>query len=309
MENYSDEKVEIMQVDTNVIYQQDRAQIDIQISTAKAYPRNIKRATENAVAIATMDLETAYTCGYSLPRGGKPITGPSVHAARIIVQQWGNMRVEAKVIGRDDTTVTSQAIAFDLENNLAVKVEVKRSIMTRTGRMTEDMIVVTGNAANSIAFRNAVFNVVPKSVTDKVYRSAMGLITGDISDKDKLIKKRKKVFDGFIQTYGVNEKEVLSAVGKAAIDHITGDDLVVLIGIGQAIKDGDTTVEDAFKGQKNTTKVTVKEKSEEKENDRIAQFISECKTIEKLEEAEPFIDGDEQLTLLYNQKMDELNAN
>lgn len=42
----------------------------------------------------------------------------------------------------------------------------------------------------------------------------------------------------------------MSAIGKAAIDHVTGDDLVVLIGIGTAIKDGDTTVEQAFKGAK-----------------------------------------------------------
>lgn len=250
MSTQIDDQITVMNVDTGVIYQQDKAQIDIQISTAKAYPRNIKRATENAVAIATMDVETARTCGYALPRANKVITGPSVHAARIIVQQWGNMRVEAKVIGYDDKTVTSQAVAFDLENNLAVKVEVKRSILTKNGRMSDDMIVVTGNAANSIAFRNAVFAVIPKSVTDKVYNSANALITGDISDKTKFTNKRKKVFDGFIQTYGVTEKDVLSVVGKTAVDHITPDDLVVLIGLAQALKDGDTTVEDAFKKTK-----------------------------------------------------------
>ena len=109
------------------------------------------------------------------------------------------------------------------------------------------MVVVTGNACNSIALRNAVLSVIPKPVVDRVYNAAKATITGDVSDKTKLIGRRKQVFDGLKDTYGVTEKEVLAAIGKAAIDHITADDLVVLIGIGTAIKDGDTTVDQAFR--------------------------------------------------------------
>lgn len=250
------EEEELVIVETTItggnVYQQDKATIDTQISTAKAYPRNLKRATENAIAIVTIDKETAATCTYSLPRGGKAITGPSVHLAKILVQCWGNMRVEAKVMSVDDKTLTSQAVAFDLENNVAIKVEVKRSIMTKSGRMNDDMIVVTGNAANSIALRNAVLSVIPRSIVDKVHNEAKSTIVGDVSDKTKLIARRKQVFDGLKDTYGLTEKEILGAVGKAAIDHITGDDLVTLIGVGTAIKDGDTTVEYAFKGAKDS---------------------------------------------------------
>ena len=248
MEN---EEITILPIENiETIYQQDKAMIDIQISTAKAYPRNIKRATENAIAIVTMDKETAATCTYSVPRGGKAITGASVHLAKILAQVWGNMRVEAKVISVEAKHVTSQAIAFDLENNLAIKVEVKRSIMGKTGRFNDDMIVVTGNAANSIALRNAVLSVIPRAIVDKIYNEAKKTITGDISDTTKFLKRRKQVFDALKDTYGVTEAEVLTAVGKAAVDHLTSDDLVVIIGIGQAIKDGDTTVDLAFKGAK-----------------------------------------------------------
>src|SRR6185437_3273771 len=250
-------------VDLAVVYQQDKAAIDVQIATAKAYPRSIKRATDNAVIIVTMDRETAETCNYSLPRGGKPISGPSVHLAKILAQQWGNLRIDAKVVNIDTTHITSESVCFDLETNLAIKTQVKRSIMQhetkwengkaiRTGkmlRMNDDMITVTGNAANSIALRNAVLSVIPRSVVNKVYNAAKDIITGDISDKNKLIAKRKQVVDGLRETYGVTEKQILEAIGKAAIDHITADDIVVLIGIGQSIKDGDTTVELAFKKQ------------------------------------------------------------
>lgn len=246
----TEETVETMIVSPSVVYEQDKAAIDMQISTAKAYPRNITKATTNAIAIVSMDQETAKTCTYSVPRAGKAITGPSVHMAKILAQVWGNLRVEAKVVAVDHTHVTSEAVCFDLENNLAIKTQVKRSIVGRTGRFSDDMITVTGNAANAIALRNAVLSVIPRAIVDKVYNAAKGKITGDVSDSTKLIARKKQVFDALQDTYGVSEKEILSSVGKAAMEHITADDLVVLIGIGTAIKDGDTTVEQAFKNIK-----------------------------------------------------------
>ena len=257
MKTEETEEVTITQeVNGDVVYSQDRATIDTMITTAKAYPRNIKRATDNSISVVTMDTETASTCTYAVPRSGKQITGPSIHLAKILAQFWGNLRVEAKVINIDARHITSQAIAYDLENNLAIKVEVKRSIMGKFGRFNDDMITVTGNAGNSIAMRNAILSVIPRAVVDKVYKSALNTITGDVSDATKLMAKRKKVLDQFKDVYGVTEAEVLKSVGKASIEHIDAEILVTLIGIGQAIKDGDTTVEDAFKGKKEKTTTT-----------------------------------------------------
>jgi hypothetical protein len=228
---------------------QEKASIDIQVSTARAYPRDIKRALENSIFTATLDVETASTCTYSVPRGGKAITGPSVHLAKIIMQNWGNIRGEARVIDVGQKTVTSEAVAWDLENNVAVKVEVKRSIMTKTGRMTEDMITVTGNAANSIALRNAIFGVIPRAITDKVYNASQAKIIGDTN---KIEKRIKDVFAGYKKTYNKDEKDVLGIVGKTSISQITPDDLVVLIGVAQSLKDGDTTLDLVFDKTKKT---------------------------------------------------------
>ena len=63
----------------------ERANVDSQVATAKQYPRDISRSVNNSIAMATMDYATAQSCGYALPRGGKPITGPSVHLAKLIV--------------------------------------------------------------------------------------------------------------------------------------------------------------------------------------------------------------------------------
>lgn len=247
----------ITHVTPEVIYQQDKAAIDMQIATAKAYPRNIKRALENAIAIVTIDVDTAKTCTYSVPRGNKPVTGPSIHLAKILAQVWGNLRIDAKVVAIDGTQITSESVCFDLENNLAIKTQIKRSIVGKFGRYNDDMITVTGNAANSIAMRNAILSVIPKSIVDKVYNTAKNMITGDVSDEAKLIAKRKQVFDALKDTYTLTEKEILASIGKAAFNHVTADDLVILIGIGTAIRDGDTNVDQAFRSVKNKEEISL----------------------------------------------------
>jgi hypothetical protein len=195
-----------------------------------------------------MDNETAQSMGYALPRGGKPITGPSVHLAKLIVSNWGNMRTEAKVVQITDKEVISRGTAWDLENNVASAFEVRRKITNKEGkRFNDDMITVTGNAANSIAYRNAVFAVIPRGVIDKVYRAAQGLITGDLSDEDKLIKRRTNAIKYFSDEYNITEEEVIKLCGKQTVKQIKAEEIALLLGIIQSLKDGDTTVEDLMK--------------------------------------------------------------
>ena len=237
----------------------ERANVDSQIATAKQYPRDLRRAINNSVAMATMDIPTAQSCGYALPRGGKPITGPSVHLAKLIVSNYGNIRAEAKVVQITGKQVISRGTCWDLENNVATAFEVRRSIVGRTGqRFSDDMITVTGNAANSIAYRNAVFSVIPRAITDKVYQAAQHCITGDLSDEDKIIARRKKCIDYFKDEFGITEQEVVMLCGKKTVNQIKAPEIALLLGITQSLTDGDTTVDDLMKPyRKEETKNTI----------------------------------------------------
>ena len=170
------EVAQVAQGDAQSVIQMDaieKANVDVQVATAKQFPRDITRAIQNSIVMATIDPDTAQTMRYALPRGGKPITGPSVHLAKLIVSNWGNIRAEAKVVQITDAQVVSRGTCWDLENNVATAIEVRRNIKSKNGqRFSDDMITVVGNAANSIAFRNAVFSTIPKAVTDKVYKAA-----------------------------------------------------------------------------------------------------------------------------------------
>lgn len=226
----------------------ERANVDSQVATAKQYPRDIKRALNNSIAMATMDVETAQSMSYALPRGGKPITGPSVHLAKLIVSNYGNIRAEAKVVQITDKQIISRGTCWDLENNVATAFEVRRSIIGKGGRrFSDDMITVTGNAANSIAYRNAVFSVIPRVITDKVYNAAQHMITGDLSTEEQLLSRRKKCIDFFHDEYGVSEKEVVMLCGKQTVNQIKAEQISMLLGIAQSLKDGDTTIEEVMK--------------------------------------------------------------
>lgn len=334
------EELNPVQINTDVLYQQDKAQVDIQISTAKQYPRNITRSVQNMIAIVTLDQKTAESCTYAVPRGGKVITGPSVHLAKIIAQNWKNLRIENRVIEIGPRQLTSQGICWDLENNIAIKTEVKRSIMTKNGRMNDDLITVTGNAANSIALRNAVFSVVPRGVVDKVYNEALKMITGDLSDETKLIKKRKQVVDALKDSLEITEKEILKSVGKSSINHLTAENIAVLIGFGTSIKNGDATVETIFKGQqtqsveekkaevkaakdaaKNAAKNTPEETSQATETSNPSETVNpnevdfylsiqNCKTIEDVQLLEKQIPAtDHDLLIAIDEKKKEILQN
>lgn len=248
LENYEMLPVEAQDVQIVQVDAVERANVDSQVATAKRYPRDIRRSIDNSVVMATMNQETAQSCSYALPRGGKPITGPSVHLAKIIVSNWGNMRTEAKVVQITDKQVISRGTCWDLETNVASAFEVRRSIIGKNGqRFSDDMITVTGNAANSIAYRNAVFAVIPKAITDRVYYAAQKFITGDLSDSDKLLKVRTGVMNNFKNNYGITEEEVVKMCGKQTVNQIGADEISMLMGTIQALKDGDTTVDELMK--------------------------------------------------------------
>lgn len=239
------ENPEDVQVVTDVMVMspETRAEVDIQISTAKRYPRSIRNFKQQALEMATFDEETAEGCFYSLPRGGKPIEGPSARLAEIVLSAWGNVRADAKVVGVDDKEITAEAMTWDLEKNVAIRVQVKRRITDKYGKKyKDDMITVTGNAACSIALRNSVFKVIPMVYTKAIYQEARRVAIGDVQT---LAAKRAAMVQHF-QKMGVTDKQIFAVVGKENIEEVGLDELAALKGLATAIKDGDISVDDAF---------------------------------------------------------------
>ena len=240
------EIIEIKQAD--IIQAVNRAEIDIQVATAKQYPRDINNTLNKIASYATMDKETAEDCFYVLRRKGSNgqdsvIEGLSVRMAEIIAGCWGNIRVQTRIVGNDGKMITAQAICHDLETNFAVSKEVKRRITDRNGRtFSEDMQVVTGNAAASIAFRNAVLAVIPKAVTKKVINEVKQVALGQAID---LETARTNCLQNFAKA-GVTEDMLLQYLGINSVAEIDKEAIFELRATWNAIKEGTTTVQESF---------------------------------------------------------------
>lgn len=240
------EIIEVKQAD--MLTAINRAEVDIQISTAKQYPRDVNAVLNKIATYATMDRETAEDCFYVLRRkdaNGQDavIEGLSVRMAEIIAGAWGNLRVQTRIIGNDGRMITAQAVCHDLETNFAVSKEVKRSIVTKKGyTYSQDMQVVTGNAAASIALRNAVLTVIPKAVTKRIINEVRKVALGQSID---LETSRQNII-AYFGKMGVTQQQILDHLGIRDLKEIDQQAVFELRGTANAIKEGTTTVQETF---------------------------------------------------------------
>lgn len=239
-----------------------RAELDMQITTAKAYPRDVNNFIALATALATQDEETAQSCFYCLTRKSRDgkvseIKGGSIRLAEIAAACWGNLHAASRIVGNDGHSITAEGVAWDLERNVRMGAEVKRSITTSSGaRYSSDMQTVTGNAASAIALRNAIFKVIPKALIDRVYEKAVQCAVGD---QKTLSTRRHVIFDRF-KKLGIETSKILRFFNKNSIEEFTLADLEKLIGIGTSIKEGYLEIDKAFTLDEETTPLNVEER-------------------------------------------------
>ena len=236
-------EVTAMSVESGTAALINRSEIDMQISTAHKFPRSIKRFRQEALAMVTLNEQIAESCIYALPRGNKTIEGPSARFAEVVASAWGNCRAGARVVSDQGNFVTAQGIFHDLERNVAITYEVQRRITDSRGRRyNDDMIGVTGNAASSIALRNAILKGVPKAFWDDMYQAARATVMGDFQT---LANRRAEAMKAFV-ALGVKPDQVFAKLGVSGVEDIGLEHLVTLRGLITAIKEGDTTPEQAF---------------------------------------------------------------
>jgi hypothetical protein len=232
---------------------QTRAEIDVQIATANRYPRSLTKFTNEATGYVTLSPEIADGCIYALPRGGKELEGPSIRFAEVIASTWGNLRCAARIVSEDEKFITAQAIVHDLQTNVCVAEEVRRAIVGKDGRRyNNDMVIVTGMAAKSIALRNAILKVIPRSVWEPIYKKAEATITGG-----KDVETRLAAAFQFFLDKKVPEAKILNALSISSRAELNQNHLLTLIGWANSIKDNPGNLQDIFSEQKPTNSLEI----------------------------------------------------
>lgn len=232
-----------------------RAELDKQIATAKAYPRNFQRFMATARAMVECDSDLAAACTYVLPKrkgadeDNEGISGPSVRLAEIVAVCWGNLRISARCIEDDGKFLTLQGVAHDLEANVAYSVDLKvgvtyspRARYNAGARYTDDMIRNATNAGLAKVSRNATFKVVPRAFVNVIQNHADAVATGDIRSLPERIGKALAWFAG----KGIPEPRVYAALGVTSREEMTLDSLRTLNGFKTSVAEGHATLAEIF---------------------------------------------------------------
>jgi hypothetical protein len=253
----SQSEVSTAVVDVVALEAINRSELDIQIVTAKRFPRNLAVCRQEAMAMVTADKETAGDMFYTLERKGKDgkptfIVGKSVRMAEVVFYCWRNIHVVTRDAAIEKDRVIAQGVAWDLERNNRRGYESSRSILRAGGgRFGQDMIMVTMAAAKSIAFRNAIFGVIPNFETDRLFEAAKVAALGE----GKISEQREKALDYFETKLQVPRDLVLRLMKRETVKDLDAGDLITLRGLVTSIKEGIKTVADIFSETAKTTVV------------------------------------------------------
>lgn len=222
-----------------------RAEIDQQIATAHKFPRVYTTVVEQIRTLACYNKESADNCIYALPRGGKPIVGPSIGFANIVKQAWGNCRVSARIVHVDrmQKVVICEGGFLDLQSNTMTVTPVTRRIVDKNGRIyNDDMINVTGMAAASIATRNAILNGVSRGLWFPIWQEALAIVRGS-SDAVTFAERKTEAWKAMAQ-FGVKPEQVLMLLGLKSDADLTFEHIPTIRGMFVALRDGSMTVEE-----------------------------------------------------------------
>lgn len=228
-------------------------ELDRAIVTAHRFPRSIEVAVKKMRTLILYNREAMENSVYALPRGGKPILGPSIGFANAVMQCWGNCRVASRVVFTDtkQKVVIAEGAFLDLETNAQSIVSVNRRIVDKNGRLyNDDMQIVTGAAAASIARRNAINQGVSRAIWYPIFEEALQGVRGTVQTFSEY---KTKAFTAMAQ-FGVKPEQIFMALGLKGDSDMTFEHIPAVRGMYAALRDGSLTVEEMFDPRRMTGK-------------------------------------------------------
>jgi hypothetical protein len=224
----------------------DRAEIDMQIATAKQYPRSVSTCLDNARALIKMDKDSAAQAFYLLDfyDKSKPIIGPSIRMAEILAGCWKNIRYGSRPLEVTESTVVAQGYCYDLENNVAFTATKTKSILDKRGqRFKPDLVVKIMLATQAIAERDAILKVIPRAFANNLVEEAMNVADGG----EKSMTERQDDAVKFYSSKGITVERLCAFLEVDDARDMTIKHLQILRALANSIKDGVTTIEEAFR--------------------------------------------------------------
>lgn len=246
-----------------------RADAQVRTMMAIARPRDLDVVRERMLKDAARPT-FAEAATYSLPRGGKSITGPTIRFAESALRAYGNVTIDTVVLHEDEKERSLELVIVDLESNMTFregfvvpKVIERRNLPPRVNQ--EDIIGKRVNAEGQTLYllkaSDADVRMMGGAVASRVMRNlALRIIPGDLieeaqqrcketrnrGDASDPAAARKRIADAFAGQ-GVSVGELKEYLGHP-LDSCSPAELETLRGLFGAIRDGTSTWAEVISG-------------------------------------------------------------
>jgi hypothetical protein len=229
--------------------EQSRAIAEVQaaIVVAQQCPRNVLRAIDD-MRESCRRKELADRAFYRYPKGGKPVTGPTVHLARELARVWGNFQYGLSELRRDDDYGQSELLAFawDVQTNTrnaSVFINPHRLYTGGKGQLTELRDIYDNNAnVGARRVREAIFAVLPTWFVEE----AVDLCSKTIAEGGGVpLPQRKANAIEVFGNLGITIPQLEAKLG-APSDKWTDQDVAQLRIIRQSLMRGEVRKEEEF---------------------------------------------------------------
>lgn len=244
--------------------EQSRAIAEVQgaIVVAQQVPRSLPRAIER-MEEACRQLPMAERAFFRFPRGGKNVTGPTVHLARELARCFGNVQYGITELDRNvaDGYSEMKADAWDVETNVRA-FSTFRNPHRRDKRDVVGGELITDNRdiyelnANMGArrVREMIFAILPRWYTDTAQDLCKDTIAKKAGGEAPLAQRIAAQVEWWRGRYGVTVAQLEAKLDRKQSEW-TPFDLADLAIVGRSLSQGETKKEDEFPPER----VTVEE--------------------------------------------------
>lgn len=233
-------------------YQLVKMQSEQIASMAQVRPRNNRQVIADLLEQVELSPAFASECVYAKPVGKNErgemqyARGLSIRAAEAIASSWGYNSIEQSVEALDDDSVKIAVVFFDYQTGRrwSDAVIVSKFYRDRSGKMTrhsEDRfhnIII--KAEKSKLLREVIIRSVNPAIRMELQSKAESVIAKMLSDDT--VEKIVQSFSGI----GVGLAQLENLLGKPMKSGWTVDDRMILHQVFTAIREGETTVAEAF---------------------------------------------------------------
>lgn len=220
-----------------VAIEQERAIAEVQgqLVLAKRFPRDLNAAYAELMESCSLPA-MASQAFYSVPNRG---TGPSIRLAEEIARVFGNFEFGHRELSRGDSKSEIEVYAWDKQtNNRSIRqITVMHTVDTKNGpKVLRDQADIDNRIANvaSKQVRGRILAMMPKWLVQEAIDKCKGTLAG--INGEPISVRVRKMTQAFAQ-YGVTDKHLVEHLGHS-LDDVTVDELVDMVGIFNAIREG-----------------------------------------------------------------------